>query len=327
MTNSFDVIDPFSRILERESIDDVQIIGGINSAALVHPDTIIDLKAKEIIVPADICLSTVRDDKTKSLRDIDVFVQSSDPRYIDSINDLAEVTIGAQLERSIFGILPSEALERQMRNPLGVAALFNTVVSDRYMVTDETALLLPDGMVSDDSMVKSLFPFAVPLSKEALETWTVTDGRDMRVKVPSPAAQLLNYITRSNTGVRPKDSGKVENMYENIFSKAPELRDWVLDGPGAPQVELGLLLRGLTPKKPHVDYFGTGKPILTHQEMVESESFMLQDISNEEKLRIVGRAAHKAVLVNFFESNPTFVALWQNGFEQNPLVQRIIKNK
>jgi hypothetical protein len=310
-------------MLERRSVENVQIIGGINTVALTHPETVIDFKAKEVIAPTNLDLPTVRDDKAGTLRDVDIFVKSSDPREIHNVSEFAEVTIGSELEKSIFGIVPGEALESQMRHPLGIAA-FKTFLSDRYEVTGK--LELPDGMIPSSGMVKSLFPFAVPLDEEALETWTLTVGR-MHAPIPNPAMSVINYTTRSISGVRPKDAKKVENMAEAVLKKSPELRDWALDGPGAPQVELGLLLRGLTPKKAHVDYFDSGKPVLTPQEMTESELFMLPNIRTTEKLHIIGRAAHKAVVLNFFESNPTFVSIWQNGIERTRLIDNIVKNK
>jgi hypothetical protein len=250
-------------------------------------------------------------------------VKSSDREEVERIERLIDVTVGPELEQSVFGIVRGEKLRKQITHPLGLAT-FLAVVSDRY--DQPPGVNLPNGMVSSDGMVKALFPFAVPLDSEALETWTLTAG-DMQAPIPNPAMSIINYTTRSISGVRPKDAKKVETMASSVIRKSPELRDWAVDGPGAKQVELGLLLRSFTPNRPHADYFSTGRHVVPVSELTDSEMFMMPNLSHKEKKLIIGVTALKAQAMSFFESNPTIVTLWQKYVEQNPLIDRIVKNK
>jgi hypothetical protein len=179
-------------------------------------------------------------------------------------------------------------------------------------------------MVSSDGMVKSLFPFAVPLDMESLETWTLSVG-NMHAPIPNPAMSIINYTNRSISGVRPKDAAKVERMAASVFDKSPELRDWALDGPGSKQVELGLLLRSLSPDGGHVDYFKIGRPIIPQDDLIEHEMFMLPNLSEKRKRRIARLAVIKANGLSFFESNPMVVALWQKFVERR--IDTVVKNK
>jgi len=114
-------------------------------------------------------------------------------------------------------------------------------------------------------------------------------------------------------------------MTTNVFAKSPELRDWAVEGHGASQVDLGLLLRSLTPNKKHPDYFRTNRPILPVSELADSEHFMLPHLTDSAKRRIVAVAALKANLLSFFESNPIFVSLYQKYVEK--YMGLIVKNK
>ncbi|MEI7539724.1 MAG: hypothetical protein WCJ36_03095 [Candidatus Saccharibacteria bacterium] len=300
MTNSIDVIKPFIEVMARDELaPDIQIIGGVGSAALEHPDTVIDTRNKEVIAPDSLYLDTYR--PNGSLRDLDVLVLSSDRKDIDLVNRYMTETVGDNLERSAFGIKPAELLRKQMCSPLGFMAL-KTFLSDRYD--------MPAGMV------KSLFPFSVPIKPESLEPWTLSIGNS-HIPIPNPAMSVINYTNRSIGGIRPKDLTKVSNMANSVFSKAPELRDWAVEGPGASQVNLGLLLRSLTPGRKHTDVFNINRPILTANDLIEHESFILPELTTREKQLMVGMATIKATLLSSVESNSTIVKLWQKlGGEQ-----------
>lgn len=300
-TNSIDVIRPFAEALKQESITDVQVMGGVYSAALLDPETVIDPKSKFVIAPALLYQDVRRPDRNKSLRDVDAFVKSSDRKYIALIEQILKETVGTELERSVFGIVPEKVLRRQLCHPFGFIAL-KTFLSDRY--------------VQPDGLVKSLFPFGVPIDAESLESWTLTVG-DMQVQVPNPARQVIDYTNRSISGVRPKDEKKVEEIAAIVFSKAPELLDWAVEGPGASQVNLGLLLRSLTPNKEHPDYFRANRPVMPVSELADSEYFMLPDLEANTRRRIVATAAFKANMLSFFESNKTFVSLFQKYIESH----------
>lgn len=300
MTNSIDVIKPFIEAIERDkTAPNIQIIGGVGSAALEHPDTIIDIHNKEVIAPDSLYLDTYR--PNGSLRDLDVLVLSSDRKDIDLVNGYMAETVGSSLELSAFGIKPAESLRKQMRSPLGFTAL-KTFLSDRYD--------MPDGMV------KSLFPFSVPIDPESLEPWTLSIGNN-HIPIPNPAMSVINYTNRSIGGIRPKDLAKVNSMADSVFSKAPELRDWAIEGPGASQADLGLLLRSLTPNRKHADIFNINRQILPTSGLIKHESFILPELTTREKQLMVGMATIKATLLSSVESNSTIVKLWQKlGGEQ-----------
>jgi len=312
-TNSIEVIRPFADALREESITNVQVFGGINTAALRDLKTVIDFDSKEVIAPATLYLDVRRSDRNKSLRDADVFVKSSDPEYIAYIEKILDEAVGTALRQSVFGIVPEKVLRRQLRHPFGFTAL-KTFLSDRYEQPD--GIDLPDSVASPDRLIRSIFPFGVPIDAESLESWTLSVG-DMRVDVPNPAMQVINYASRSVSGVRPKDEKKVKETAASILTKAPELRDWAMEGPGASQLDLCLLLRSLTPKKEHPDYFRANRRVQTLSELADSEYFMLPDLEVNARRRLVATVAFKANILSFFESNKTLVSLFQKYIESH----------
>lgn len=307
--NSIDIIQPFTEALDRRENTalTVQIIGGVGVAALLREDTVINTYNKEVIASPLLVLPTLRSDGT--LRDLDVLVHSNRTDDIDFIEDIAKDTVGKELDLSVFGFKSEKSLQKQISHPLGLAA-FKAFLSDRY--------------VTSDGMVKSLYPFSAPINPESLETWNLMIG-DMHVPIPNPAMSIINYTNRSISGLRRKDKSKVEQLADNVFTKAPELRDWAIEGPGASQVELGLLFRSLTQKKNHSDVFNINRPILTKDELVEHEYFMLPEYDHQQKLRILAVAAFKAGGLNFFESNSLIVTLWQKYAERHA-AKSIVKN-
>lgn len=308
MTNSIEVIKPFVQALSDESITNVQIIGGVNAIALCHPDTIIDTKNKEVIAPLSLNLPTRRPDGV--LRDLDVLVHSCKDSDISRVKRLMARTVGSELDPSVFGFKSHEVLERQLSRPFGYSAL-KTFLSDRYIMSDGTS-------------VKSLYPFSVPIDPESLETWTLIVG-DMHAPIPNPAMSVINYTNRSIGGIRPKDVDKVELLSKNIFSKVPKLRDWAIEGPGWSQVQLGLLLRSLTPNKRHNDIFGVDREILPLSKVVETDAFMLPEVSLKMKRRIIGSVAIKAEILSRAESNKFVRFIFQKYFERR--LDSIIENK
>lgn len=308
MANCIDIIRPLEKHVGR--LADFQLIGGVGSAALSNLETTIDVGNKEIIAPHDLYLSQRRSDSAKSLRDLDVLVLSDDKTVIKELRETIEGIIGERLEPSVFGLKSTEALAKQMRNPLGLAAI-KTFVSDRYV--------LPDGMV------KSLLPFSVSINPESLETWTLVAG-GVRLPVPNPAMSIINYTNRSITGVRPKDMDKISKMSDVIFSKAPELRPWALDGPGSEQFELGLLLQALTPNKQHPDYFKSGRPIPAFDTLAENKAFMFPDLNQRQKNHILIEAVIKARILSLAESNPELVSYFQKFLERISIVKSIVNN-
>lgn len=310
--NSLEIIQPFiDRIADA---DDVQIMGGLGTAAFLQSVVEIDTNAKEVIIPDNLYLSAHRDDGTK--RDVDVLVLSSDQSRVQEVDDLLFDSIGDSLERSVFGIHPNEALERQRANPLGFRA-FRTFLSDRY----------EDSAHSSGAYLKSLFPFAVPLDPETLETWTLVMGKEeTRIPISHPGATLANYTNRSISGLRPRDKEKIAQVAENVFALAPEIRDWMLDGPGKSQIELSTAIASLRrPSEANMSLIH-GIPISTHShdDLVELPSFMNPEYSHCQKRSIIGRSVLKAHALHAFESSPAIIKLWHQFAERK--VDAIVKN-
>jgi hypothetical protein len=298
--NSIDAIAPFAEAINEKSIPNIQVVGGIGSVALAHPDVIIDVHKKEVIAPPSLYLSNRRDDGT--LRDIDIFVLSSKLEDVTVIKSIAEDKINDNLELSISGIKSEKIFNNQINNPFGSVAI-KSFLSDRYRYKD--------------NIIKSVFPFAVKIDPESLETWTLI-YRDMYLPISNPAMSIISYTNRLITGVRPKDSLKLGVMISNVFSKSPELLDWAIEGPGASQLNLGLLLRSLTPNKKHKDLFELREPVVPLLKLAEHESFMLPELSLAMKRMVIGQVAIKAFLLSMVESMPVINKLSREFAQHHP---------
>lgn len=307
--NSLEIIRPFVERLETQP--DVQIMGGLGSAALASSDVELSFDRKEVYIPAGFNLSAHRPDGT--LRDVDVLVLSSDPSRISEVSDELEAAVGGALERSVFGIRPRQALAAQIEDPLGFRA-FRTFVSDRYDL-------------GDGELVKALFPFWVPLHQESLESWALHIGDEPPIPIPHPGATLANYTNRSISGVRPKDATKVAAIAANVFAKAPELKEWLVDGNGASQLELSALIASLSKDRRAIEavFQDIPFPTYSHEELLHHEAFIPRDLaSRRTKQQIIATAAFKAEGLHFFESNKYIVSAWQRFAEKR--AQAIVKN-
>jgi hypothetical protein len=315
------IMEPFlDELARRPDLPPVQIIGGNGSAALLNPDTVIDLAARTIETPSACDLPSRRPDG--SLRDMDTLVLSSDRGRIDSVEAVAEEAIGEGLKISVFGLKTVAELERQQRRPIRSTAL--VFVGDRYVETTYTetgALDTADGF-------KALFPFKAPIGADTLHTFhLVTPGR-VTVPTAHPGATILNYLTRSISGVRAKDVEKVRRICQHVLSRYPDLREWIHDGPGRDSLDLARVLHTL--REPagagRVLRLGDHLEIVPYgaAELAEHEGFMASHLSGPARLAIV-RAAHvKARLVSWFEARPGFVTFWQEHLEDR--AERILRN-
>lgn len=307
--NSLDIIRPFVQRIETQP--DVQIMGGLGSAALALGEVELSFDRKEVYAPKDFNLSAFRPDGT--LRDVDVLVLSSDPSRIGEVSAELKETVGNELERSVFGIRPRQALEAQIQDPLGFRA-FRTFVSDRYDL-------------GDGELVKALFPFWVPLHQESLETWSLLIGDEPAIPIPHPGATIANYTNRSISGVRPKDATKVAAIVANVFAKAPELKEWLVDGNGASQLELSALIASLSKDRRAIEavFHDIPFPAYSHDALIEHEAFIPRELtSRRTKQQIIATAAFKAEGLHFFESNKHVVSAWQRFAEKR--AQAIVKN-
>lgn len=311
-SNSLEIIHPFVDSIAARN--DVQIMGGVGTAALANANVEINSAAKEVYAPEGFYLPARREDGTK--RDIDVLVLSSNKEHVAEVETTLETAIGNSLERSVFGVRPHEILADQVAHPLGFRAL-KTFLADRYEA-------LPD---DQGVYVKSLFPFSVPITSEALETWSLFIGNeDRRIPIPHPGVTITNYTSRSISGLRPRDADKIAHVAENIFEKAPEVKDWIIDGPGASQLELSRLIASI--RRPnqrdislvdglHIDTYSYG-------ELAESDYFMNPEQSARNRRRIVTEAAIKAMALHRFESSPGVVKFWRRFMEKRS--DSVVKN-
>lgn len=316
--NCIEIVAPFSeRLHDDHALAPVQLMGGIASAALQHEGTTISLKDRTIVTSPGFledpatqqALSAMRPNGT--LRDMDALVLSSDPMQIAAVEATARQTIGDQLEISVFGLHTVGELYRQIEQPFGVSAL-KTFLSDRY-VGGEGGL-----------MYKALFPFAATLPEEALETYSLEVGKDV-FPVANPAAAIMNYWTRSISGLRAKDADKVQQLAGEVFAKAPELVDWIVDGPGQSQMELAAILHTL-----RFSNSGQAKRELTLggapgirlragsvRALAEHESFMLPNHGSNVQDAVLALAAIKSRGLGVPESNPLVVKLYQRHVERH----------
>lgn len=310
--NSLDIIKPFAEQVVLQG--DVQLMGGIGTAALGHDEVEINFDAKEVRVPETLFLPSYREDGTK--RDIDVLVVSSNPERVATVAKQLNDSVGEALEQSVFDIRTHDTLQKQLAHPLGFRA-FRTFLSDRYEASSQ-----PSG-----TYVKSLFPFVVPLPAEAMETWALYVGDDLNpLPIPHPGTTLSNYTSRSISGLRPRDTQKITQVADNVFKKAPAVKEWLIDGPGASQLELSKVLASLNaPGVKNVSLID-GLRVDTYQqsELAEHPAFMYAHEPAARRRLILGEAAFKARALHFFESNPQVVTAWRKVMERR--ADSIVKN-
>ncbi len=307
-------------LAQHPDLPDVHIMGGIGSAALRHPDTVILLDERRIVAPdnfltdteseagmaAQSALATVRPDGTK--RDLDLMVKSSDPDDKAKVNTIAKLVVADMLDASSFGYHDAAELEEQRNNPTGFFAL-KTFVSDRFEH-------------EDGSLDKSLFPFAVPLDGEVLENWTLEiDGQEFMVS--NPASTILNYLTRSISGIRGvKDGDKVREMAVHIFDKAPELVEWCIDGPGQSQMEMAGILQtlrranSLPYSKRTLDVGPLRIKAGSVRALMNHEAFMIPDVEPDVRDAIMAWSIAKSRLLGYGESQQWIITLYQKRLER-----------
>lgn len=314
-TNCIDIIRPFRDELEAAGLlEDVQFVGGIGSAALANEATVILPDEQALVAPEGLYLPRVRADG--NVRDMDVLVLSSDEQRIKLIEDIAAVAIDGQLEVSIFGFRNTDHTDEQQRKPKGLKAK-KTFVSDRYH----------DG---NGNLDRTLFPFSVSIDPEAMATYWVEVG-DFRIPTANPPATMLNYSTRSISGLRAKDAEKVQKMAGNIFGKVPDFADWIETGPGASQLELARILHSLQGpadfKRAQTISLGGAVDIrpMPIRSLFNHDAFMLQDHDRTVQENALALARVKSMTLRKAESYEEVVRLYQKWAER--LFDGITKNR
>jgi len=297
-TDCFAAIKPFVELYADNA--SIQIVGGVGTAALCSPKSEIVLDARTIYVSDDFTLSTHRPDGT--LRDVDVLVLTSDAHRLRQVRNDLVATLGASLEPSVFGIRPAKQIHHQLRNPLHPSNL-GIFLGDRYES--------PEG----HGIVRALFPFKTPLSAESLTPWTLRRG-DMSIPVPNPATSLINYFARSISGLRPKDAVKVKEMSEKIFSKCPELEDYMRTGPLQNELEFTRVIASLAGNATSAMVLCDVLPHNT-EGLTEHPFFMAKHLPYPLKRLLVGTAQVKAQGLRAFEGNTAVVTFWQRYIERS----------
>ncbi len=170
-------------------------------------------------------------------------------------------------------------------------------------------------------MEKALFPFAVPLDREVLEDWKLEIGGEEFI-VTNPASAILNYLTRSVSGLRGvKDGPKVQEMASQIFGKSPELAEWCVDGPGQSQMELAAILQtvrranSLPHSKRTLDVGPLRIKAGSVRTLMDHESFMIPDADSNVRDAVMAWTIAKSRLLGYGESQKWAITLYQKYFE------------
>lgn len=298
----------FEALAEDPSYQPLMVLGGVAVAALASPATRIDTKRHEIIALASDADSP-RLRKNGSVRDLDIYVPTSDKEILRGVYQGIEETVGKDvLEISVFGNQPLSLLKKQRAwgNP---AAGWT---ADRYETTEVQAA----GAVP---LVKAIQPFEVPLPQKALESYTliIVDNEkkdEVIMPVLHPAANIANYLSRSAGGLRKKDSGpeKFPRIAYNVL-RDPDCREWLLDGPGKSQFELASMMRSLAGRGDQpLKHVRTSMPNYSLAELADHPAFMYREsLPTVLRRSVIGMAAMKASGVYIVEQNEQLVSTWQ----------------
>lgn len=302
---SVDVIRPF--LAATEGAPDIQVMGGIGSTALRHPDLVIDIDNRELRVPK-VDVSIFRPNGTP--RDADVFVASENTERIQEVKRLLVESVSGHLIASVCAIHPFKSYEREFYNP-------TEITSDRYRINPFM-----------QSVGKVLPPFVAQIDPEAMEQWQLIVNDELTIPVSHPGATLANYTQRSIEGLRPKDTKKIHEAARNIFEKEPEIKDWLLEGPGWSQFELSHAFTSLRQQgKPTVTIVdGIELPTMTLNQMVDSRLMMAPDSIRAFRRQAVDFAAIKSRASYAISSNEKVVAFFNNP-KVEELFARFIKSR
>ena len=140
-------------------------------------------------------------------------------------------------------------------------------------------------------------------------------GNPFMMPVPNPALTIANYLTRSISGIRPKDESKVQQSAETIFAAEPNLQEWLRDGPGQSQFELAQLINSL--RRYPLSAFGPlGLRILSFGELADHAYLMYPDDPRIARLRAIGSAAARGRVLHKLEEQEKLVTNFQKYIEK-----------
>lgn len=309
--DSFKIVESF--LDKYAESPDVFVIGGLGSAALAHPDMRISDKDRVISVP-NLELTSIRPDGTT--RDIDILVTSTDPKRTLEIEwDIARAARD-DLGVSVCNIANGEEIIHDLGRPFDLRTIPSGFTSNRY--TDPFS-------GDDQAIVRYLFPFVAPLDKGHFTPWTVeVEKQGLVIPVPPPASTLSNYLVRSVIGLRPADKDKIERAATNVFEQSPEQREWLVDGPGANQLELAAVLRSLHRRGARGGDLlpGINKAFYSHHELTHHDMFAAEQLNYIERRAVLAGAMAKSAATLVFESHPGLKA-WFRGTLEERAVQLV----
>ncbi len=315
--NCVDMVIPLVQELDAEGLH-FQIMGGIGSVALANE--FVALPNDQLIeTREEIRLSQFRENKT--LRDVDVLVLSSDDTDIEKVELITQEVIGDELEISVFGLKNSWDLARQKDHPLRSLGMVH--LADRYV-----------GLHGVADCQKALYPFKAALNPEILETWyvpVIRGGQVTSIPIPHPGASILNYVTRSVSGIRPKDEAKLTKIVDNVTSNFADITEWIHDGPGSEQLEFARILHSLRqPSHGTAQDLTLGtllkQPALDLASVMSDSTYsMASDLPVSMQRTILSVMRAKARIIHWGESNEHIVRMFQDVFEKK--FDKIVKNK
>lgn len=302
---SVDAIRPF--LEQFGDAPDIQVMGGLGSAALRHPKLVIDSENKELRVP-DHKVSLLRPNGTK--RDADVFVATTDTERIKEVKRALTASVAGRLAVSVCAFHPHTSFDRQ-------PYVQTDVTSDRYCIDPFRR-----------RYGKVLSPFVAPIDPEGLEQWHLIVNDELSIPVSHPGATLTNYTQRSIVGLRPKDKEKTDEAARMVFAKNPEIKEWLLDGPGRSQFDLSHAFTSMRQQNaPVVEVVeGIELPTISLDEMIDGPLMIAPDARRSLREQAVKFAALKSRAAFAIESNKHIVKLF-NDERIERLFKAFVKNR
>lgn len=299
-SSALGAIRPF---LERlNGAPDVQILGGVGSVALRHPDLVIDFDARELRVPF-IDLSVFRE--TGKKRDADIFVATSNGDRIKEVKALAQQTIEDGMEIAVCSVRSERAFRKQLPSFILPSGPFHSVTSERYETNGEGT-----------EHMKILAPFGAAIDQSALEQWhIVAEDDEVVIPISHPGATIANYTQRSISGLRPKDKVKMDAAALNVFRVSPEVREWLIEGPGRSQLDLSVAFLSLRHPLDETVHLidGIELPSMKWDELIDGPINLATQYPRYFRERAVGFAALKAKVAFAIESRLDLVDKLNNG--------------
>lgn len=181
-------------------------VGGVVTAVLLEPSTIIDVKRRMILADPSLIVSSVRPDGTT--RDIDLLLFTTDKTKMGEFaHNLRCQLVGAVGKDET---VPEISLAGYETSKLSNEPWLQFV--SQFILHDNKAYLKLGHVVQE-----------IPRETQE-DTWLLIWG-DSSFRVLHPLAHLCSYLTRSVTGVRPKDYKNVLLLKLRLHAVFPQ-KEW-----------------------------------------------------------------------------------------------------